>query len=296
MFPLNLMAIFARVAEAGSFTLAAEQLQLPKSTVSQRVAELEAILQIRLLQRTTRKLSLTEAGKTYLHYCQAMLEQVEAGNAALSLMRDQPAGSLRITSPEASAILLLPPLLADFEQRYPEVRVQLIASDEPLDLIAEGIDLAIRTGKLDDSSYVSRKIGSVRRQLVAAPAYLQAHGQPASPAELSRHRLLRHLSAPIWYLQQDQGSQPLVLPDRASSSNSLLSLCQLAIHGRGIAMLPAFVCRQALQQQQLAEVLPDVPVRPSDYYMIYPSRSHPSAALVALIQHLQGSTLAAQIA
>jgi len=296
MLKLNLMAIFARVAEAGSFTQAALQLNLPKSTVSQRVAELEDLLRIRLLHRTTRKLSLTEAGKTYLAYCLSMLEQVEAGDAAISLLRDTPSGTLRMTSPEATALILLPAILSEFQQAHPHVQLQLIASDSHLDLVAEGIDLAIRTGKLDDSSFVSRKIGEVRRCLVASPAYLSHYGNPASIGELTHHRLLQHQSAPQWRFHNDEQSASVELPASSHTSNSLLYLRQLAIHNQGIAMLPAFACRDALKRHELVEVLPSMALRTSDYYMIYPSRSHPSAAQVALIQHLQQSRLEQLIA
>lgn len=170
MLKLDLMAIFAHVAQSGSFTAAALQLGLPKSTVSQRVAELEERLGLRLLHRSTRKLSLTEAGRIYLEHCQAMLDEAGAADAAVSILRDAPAGVLRITAPEASGLKLMPPLLAAFKRAYPQVEVQLTVTDAHLDLVAERIDVALRTGQLRDSSFISRRIGQVRRVLVAAPS------------------------------------------------------------------------------------------------------------------------------
>ncbi|QDQ29327.1 LysR family transcriptional regulator [Chitinimonas arctica] len=286
------MAIFAQVADSGSFTAAARLLELPKSTVSQRVAELEAMLGLRLLQRTTRKLNLTEAGQTYLSHCQAMLLAAQAADAAVSRLRDAPAGVLRLTAPEASGIKLLPAMLAAFRQAHPLVEVHCQVTDAHLDLVGERIDLAFRTGRLEDSSFVSRRIGSVGRVLVASPPYLAARGEPHAPQDLLRHACLRHHSAPQWRL----GEETITLPSGGQGSNSLLYLLQAALLGGGIAMLPAFLCREEMAAGQLLRVLTGYPPPPNDYYAVYPSRSHPTAALSALLDFVLGYDLAGRLA
>uniref|UniRef100_UPI0035B495E3 LysR family transcriptional regulator n=1 Tax=Chitinimonas sp. TaxID=1934313 RepID=UPI0035B495E3 len=267
---LDQMAIFAQVCEAGSFTAAAALLHLPKSTVSQRVAELEDALGIRLLQRSTRRLSLTEAGQIYLGHCKMMLDAANAADAAVSRLRDSPSGSLRLTVPEATGICLMPDLLCAFRLRYPQVTVHCEVSDARLDLLGERIDLAFRTGKLDDSSYVSRRIGQVRRVLVASPGYLALRGTPASSADLLAHNCLVHSAATQWRLQTGPVSETIT-PAGGFSSNSLLSLLNIALRDGGIAMLPAFLCRTQLASGSLREVLPEQAPAMGDYYAIYPS-------------------------
>ncbi|MDK2122434.1 LysR family transcriptional regulator [Parachitinimonas caeni] len=296
LLKLDQMAIFATVVECGSFTAAATQLGLPKSTVSQRLAELEQSIDLRLLQRSTRKLSLTEAGQVYLTHCQAMLEAARTADAAISQLRDAPAGALRITSPEASGLTLIPPMLAAFRKEFPQISVHSIVTDTHLDLIGDRIDLAFRTGRLHDSSFVSRKIGQVRRVLVAAPAYLAERGQPEEPADLAQHQCLLHSSLSQWMLTSEAGSTLFTPPASNLSSNSLCHLRQAAVAGAGIAMLPAFLCRQELTSGQLQVVLRHRPPVPTDYYAIYPSRSQLSAALTALLQFIEDYGLAGRLA
>lgn len=293
---LDAMALFALVAREGSFTAAARVSGLPKSTVSQRVAELENGLGVRLLHRSTRRLTLSEAGQVYLQHCSVMLDAANAADAALSRLRDAPAGTLRITAPEASGTLLLPALLAVFNQRHPAVTVECIISDAQLDLIAERIDLALRTGQLADSSFVSRRIGPVSRVLVASPGYLAQAGWPQTPAELDSHRLLMHGVLPQWPLQQ-AGDVVQVSASRASlRANNLNTLRQLALAGAGIALLPRFMVRQALAEGSLHCLLPGNPPPDNHYYAVYPSRSHRPAALTALLDFIEEYDLAALLA
>lgn len=293
---LDAMALFALVAREGSFTAAARVSGLPKSTVSQRVAELENLLGVRLLHRSTRRLTLSEAGQVYLQHCQVMLDAASAADAALSRLRDAPAGTLRITAPEASGTLLLPGLLAAFQQRHPAVTVECVISDAQLDLIAERIDLALRTGQLADSSFVSRRIGPVGRVLVAAPAYLAREGWPQAPDELAGHRLLMHGVLPQWPLQQAGDVIRVDASHARLRANNLNTLRQLAIAGAGIALLPRFMVRDALADGSLQRLLPDHPPPDNHYYAVYPSRSHRPAALTALLDFIDEYGLAAQLA
>jgi DNA-binding transcriptional LysR family regulator len=292
---LDAMALFVQVAHAGSFTAAATATGLPKSTVSQRVAELETALGVRLLHRTTRRLSLTAAGQVYLTHCETMLDAAHAADAAISRLRDEPAGNLRLTAPEASGILLLPPLLAAFHARYPAVTIDCVITDAHLDLVAERIDLALRTGQLGDSTFVSRRVGTVRRVLVAAPAYLQQHGTPAHPADLARHQLLLHDVLQQWPLHSEGKVVQVPATGALLRANNLNTLRGLAVAGAGIALLPWFMVRDALDAGSVQLVLPEHPPTDNSYYVVYPGRSHRPAALSALLEFIDEFGLASYL-
>jgi DNA-binding transcriptional LysR family regulator len=275
---LELMGLFATVVEQGSFTRAAELLGMPKSSVSQKISRLESQLGVRLLQRTTRRLSLTPQGELYVEHCQGLLTLARSANLAMARLRSAPAGRVRITAPEATGTLLLGKILAEFRVLYPEVVLELTLSDEQEDLVGEGYDLALRAAPLKDSSLICRRIGQVARHLVAAPAYLAAHGMPQQLSELGRYACLVHSAMPVWPLQEGGWR-----PQGACVSNSLLALREMAIHDGGIALLPHHVCAGDLAAGRLQKVLPDQPIPANPFYLIYPSREHLAPALRALM-------------
>lgn len=275
---LELMGLFATVVEQGSFTGAAELLGMPKSSVSQKISRLESQLGVRLLQRTTRRLSLTPQGEVYVEQCRALLALARSANLAMARLRAAPAGRVRITAPEATGTLLLGRILAEFRALYPEVVLELTLCDEQLDLVGEGYDLALRAAPLKDSSLICRRIGQVPRHLVAAPAYLAAHGMPQQLSELGRYACLVHTSLPVWPLQEGGWR-----PQGACISNSLLALRELAINEGGIALLPHHVCEGDLESGRLQKVLPELAVPPNPFYLIYPSREHLAPALRSLM-------------
>ncbi|WP_303847268.1 LysR family transcriptional regulator [Aeromonas sobria] len=275
---LELMGLFATVVEQGSFTRAAELLGMPKSSVSQKISRLEAQLGVRLLQRTTRKLSLTPQGELYVEHCQGLLVLARSANLAMARLRSAPAGRVRITAPEATGTLLLGKILAEFRALYPEVVLELTLSDEQEDLVGEGYDLALRAAPLKDSSLICRRIGQVARHLVAAPAYLAAHGMPQQLSELGRYACLVHSAMPVWPLQEGGWR-----PQGACVSNSLLALREMALHDGGIALLPHHVCAGDLVAGRLQKVLPDQPIPANPFYLIYPSREHLAPALRTLM-------------
>ncbi|WAG10261.1 LysR family transcriptional regulator [Aeromonas dhakensis] len=275
---LELMGLFATVVEQGSFTGAAELLGMPKSSVSQKISRLESQLGVRLLQRTTRRLSLTPQGEVYVEQCRALLALARSANLAMARLRAAPAGRVRITAPEATGTLLLGRILAEFRALYPEVVLELTLCDEQLDLVGEGYDLALRAAPLKDSSLICRRIGQVPRYLVAAPAYLAAHGMPQQLSELGRYACLVHTSLPVWPLQEGGWR-----PQGACISNSLLALRELAINEGGIALLPHHVCEGDLASGRLQKVLPELTVPPNPFYLIYPSREHLAPALRSLM-------------
>ncbi|HDZ8928824.1 LysR family transcriptional regulator [Aeromonas dhakensis] len=275
---LELMGLFATVVEQGSFTGAAELLGMPKSSVSQKISRLESQLGVRLLQRTTRRLSLTPQGEVYVEQCRALLALARSANLAMARLRAAPAGRVRITAPEATGTLLLGRILAEFRALYPEVVLELTLCDEQLDLVGEGYDLALRAAPLKDSSLICRRIGQVPRHLVAAPAYLAAHGMPQQLSELGRYACLVHTSLPVWPLQEGGWR-----PQGACISNSLLALRELSINEGGIALLPHHVCEGDLASGRLQKVLPELAVPPNPFYLIYPSREHLAPALRSLM-------------
>lgn len=275
---LELMGLFATVVEQGSFTRAAELLGMPKSSVSQKISRLESQLGVRLLQRTTRRLSLTPQGEIYVEHCRGLLTLARSANLAMARLRSAPAGRVRITAPEATGTLLLGPILAEFRALYPEVVLELTLSDEQLDLVGEGYDLALRAAPLKDSSLICRRIGEVARYLVASPGYLARHGMPQRLAELAHHVCLVHTALPVWSLQEGGWR-----PQGACASNSLLALRELALHDGGIALLPQHVCESGLASGKLQKILPMIPIPTNPFYLIYPSREHLAPALRSLM-------------
>src|SRR4051794_6644985 len=176
---LNEMLVFTRVVQAGSFTAGAAALGMPKSSVSRKVSELEERLKARLLQRTTRKLSLTDVGRIYYEHCARIVSEVEDAERAVNSLQETPRGLLRVTAPTNFAFL--GPIVSDYLKRYPEVRVDLFCTGRTVDLVEERFDVAIRAGALADSSLIARSLGSAKWLLVATPAYLKKRGRPKSP-------------------------------------------------------------------------------------------------------------------
>ncbi|HUH02971.1 MAG TPA: LysR family transcriptional regulator, partial [Kofleriaceae bacterium] len=181
---LNEILIFTRVVQAGSFTGAARSLEMPKSTVSRKVSELEERLGARLLQRTTRKLSLTDVGRTYFEHAARVVAEVEEAEQAVTRMQEAPRGLLRVTTPLNFGYL--GPMVASFLDRYPEVQVEIVCADRVVDLVHEGFDVAVRAGELGDSTSIARNLGALESFVIASPAFLARHGAPEQPRDLER--------------------------------------------------------------------------------------------------------------
>ncbi|MFY2764452.1 LysR substrate-binding domain-containing protein [Arenimonas sp. MALMAid1274] len=202
---LNDTLIFAKVVEQGSFTAAAKQLGLPKTTVSRKVQELEERLGAQLLNRTTRKLGLTEAGAVYHDHSARIARELEEAESAVNQLQGGPRGWLRVSAPYSIGVMWIAPLLGEFHQRYPEVRIDLHLGSEKVDLIASDIDVALRIGTLPDSSLVARRLDGFRTQIYASPEYIRRHGEPLHPNDLQHHRVLayaknRHGNRFLWPL------------------------------------------------------------------------------------------------
>lgn len=230
---LNDTLIFVKVVEHGSFVGAAKSLRLPKTTVSRKVQELESRLGAQLLHRTTRKLGLTEAGNVYFEHSQRIARDLNEAESAVSQLQAGPRGWLRFTAPYSIGIDKIAPLLGQFHMRHPEVRVDMLLSNEPLDLIGGEIDVALRFGNLPDSTLVARKLGTLNTQVYAGSAYIKRYGEPLHPDELQYHRTMamhkhRHGNGYAWTLDDGNGKQAfpinpiLVANDPAAWKGALL--------------------------------------------------------------------------
>jgi len=271
---LSAMAVFARVVEAGSFSRAARGLGLSKSAVSKQVARLEDRLGARLLNRTTRQLSLTEAGRAFYGGCRQMLAEAESAAAAVGHLAQAPRGTLHVNAPMSFGQQHVAPALPAFMAQYPELDVDLQLNDRTVDLVDEGFDLAVRIGELPDSTLVARRLAPLRTAVVAAPAYLDRHGRPAHPRELQAHACLLYsylASGRTWRFAGPDGvvRVPVSGPLEANNGDVLLAA---ACGGAGIARLPTFICGDALRAGRLERVLDDwVDTGDAAVYAVYPA-------------------------
>jgi DNA-binding transcriptional LysR family regulator len=284
---LNEMLVFARVAQAGSFTRAAALLGMPKSTVSRKVAELEERLKSRLLQRTTRKLSLTDVGRTYYDHCARVVAEIEDAERAVSRLHEAPRGLLRVTAPVNAAYL--GPIVSDYLKRYPEVRLDLFCTARRVDLVEEQFDLGIRAGTLADSTLIARSLGSAKWFLVATPAYLKKRGGPRTPDDLKKHDGLLFgvgIEGAGVHLEKAGASAKVSLSARLMVSDVDI-LHAIAIAGQGVALLPAFRCVEDLRARRLERVLPDWTAPATPVHVVYPSTRYLSPKVKTFVDHLQ---------
>jgi DNA-binding transcriptional LysR family regulator len=272
----NDLVLYARVVDAGSFTRAAERVGLPKSTVSRRIAALEAQLGERLLLRTTRKLSVTEFGQGVLEHAHQAAAEVDAAAAFAQHRQTQPSGRLRISMPSDFANVVLGALLTDFIARYPAIALEIDLSPRRVDLIGENFDLALRMGDLpDDASLAARRLAVFSNGLYAAPSYLQRRGAPATPEALLEHdtlRLLARSGEPIaWQLSRGAERWEGVPPSRATANAPEL-LMRLARGGAGITVLADHFAAPYVRSNELAPVLADWSLPPSLAWAVFPGR------------------------
>lgn len=287
MADLNDVLVFAAVADAGSFTSAARRLDMPKSTVSRKVSQLEERLGARLLQRTTRKLSLTDVGRIYFDHARRIADELHQGELAVSRQQESPRGLLRLTLPLDFAYLR--PIIASFLLRHPEVDIDMVCTDRVIDLVEEGFDLSIRAGSLSDSTLIARRLGTMRSHVVASPAFLARHKSPKSPADLS------HLPGILfgagtardgWLLVS--GDQRLtVTPHTRLTVNEFAMVRETALAGLGVAMIPADTIADDLKSGHLVNVLCDWSSPAIPVHALYPSTRHLPLKLKAFLEHLQ---------
>jgi len=262
------MQAFARVAESGSFSAAARQLRQSKSLVSRQVADLEANLGVRLIQRTTRSLSLTEAGLAYYDKAQRILAELEEAELAIGQLQANPRGRLRVAAPMSFSILHLAPALPDFLARYPEIDIAIEMNDRVVDLLEEGFDLALRIGRLADSRLLARKLAPMRRVIAASPDYLARFGSPQKPQDLKQHRCLCYSNRGVAEEWRFIG-QSVEVKGRVHANNGDL-LREMALNGLGIVDLPIFLVEDDLRSGALMPLLEDFLKQDGGLHAVYP--------------------------
>lgn len=282
------MAVFARVVETKSFTEAARRLGMSKAAVSKQVSKLEERLGARLLNRTTRRLSLTEVGAAFYERCARIVAEAEDAELAVSRLNATPRGTLKIEAPVNFGMQYLAPLLPPFMLKHPELRVEMSFNDSFIDLIEEGCDLAVRIGQLPDSSLVARKLAETKSVICAAPAYWDRHGRPSDPAALAMHDCFAYsylATGNEWRLQGPGGAVAVRVTGSLAANNGDV-LRQAAVAGLGVVAMPVFMVCDDLRSGRLEPVLCDWEPATRGIYAVYPHNRHLSAKVRAFIDHL----------
>jgi DNA-binding transcriptional LysR family regulator len=288
---LNDILVFTKVVETRSFTGAAEQLGLPKSTVSRRLAQLEERLGVRLVQRTTRKLALTDIGQAYYERCSRIVADVAAAEQLVTDMQATPRGRVRITAPVDISTRYLGRICAAFVATNPDVTVELEASDRIVDLIEEGFDVALRFGALPESTLIARRLCRIDSLLVATPAYLARRGTPAAIEELDDHERVLFTPSPrvqSWTLVQGEATYEFGRPARFASNN-IGAVHEAVLAGAGISVMTEFMVADDLAEGRLVPVLPAWRNRSVDAHAVYPARQNLPPRLTLFLDHLAKS-------
>ena len=288
MDTLTAMSVFAAVVENNSLAGAARAKNISPSVVSKQLAALEDRLGVRLLNRTTRRISLTEVGSAYYDRCKRILADVDEAEVAVSQSHAAPRGRLKITAPTTFAHRHVAPHLPSFIARFPDVEVQLLVNDRIVDLVDEGIDLAIRISVLKDSSLIARKLANNVRSIVAAPEYLARHGRPHVPDELTQHTLLTYPPGNQindWHFMVG-GTETVIRAKGAIMTSNGDSILKAVQAGGGLAMLPSFMTGEHIKSGRLIEVLSEFVREDVPIYAVYPSSRHLSPKVRAFVDFL----------
>ena len=289
MDSVNAMIVFARVVEANGFSAAARRLGLSKSAVSKHVSALEDRLGARLLNRTTRRISPTEIGQALFERCQRIAAEVEEAELAVTRLSTAPRGRLRVNTSMSFGHIFLAPALPAFQERYPEVTVDLTLNDRIVDVVEEGYDLAVRIARLADSSLIARKLAVARRIIAASPAYLARAGRPARPEDLPAHNCLTYSYAArpgVWRVGDADGTVHEVSVAGSLHTNNGDALRAAALAGLGITELPTFLVGDDVAAGRLIHLFPHYLDSFGGIYAVYPHNRHLSAKVRALVDFL----------
>ena len=291
MADLTGIAVFTSVANLGGFTAAAKALGLSKSTVSKQIAKLEERLGARLFNRTTRRLSLTEIGAAYFERCRRIVEEAEEAELAVTQLHSEPVGRLRINAPLSFGLMHVAPLIPDFMARHPALEVAIDVNDRRVDLIEEGIDVAIRVGELADSTLVARRLAPCRFAVVASPDYWNRHGRPSHPTDLADHNCLiytlRERPNQTRFLDPVAPETPISITVSGTlNANNGDLLMTAALADRGVYISPTFFCGEHLVAGRLEAVLADYPVPVTGIHAMWPPNRHLSAKVRAFVEML----------
>ena len=288
MDKLNAISVFCKVIETQSFTQAANQQNISVAMASKLVSQLEEHLKTRLLQRTTRKIVPTEAGMLYYQRCQSILLDLSEADSSISNMATSLQGNLLISVPRDFGLLYISPNLPKFIELHPNLHVEIEFEDKRVDLVAEGYDLALRIGYMQDSSLVARKISSSPMHFVASPSYLEARGTPLTPDDLEYHQGLLYkssLNQVHWQSTKANQIQRYKIQSKVVSNNGM-ALLEMTKAGLGISNSPSFFVKEALASGELVEILSEYKQKPLDIYVVYPNRRHLPAKVRAFIEFL----------
>lgn len=285
------ISVFVKVVESGSFSGAAKLLGMPKTTVSAKVANLEKRLGVSLIQRTTRRLYVTEAGQNYFRHCAAAIKEIELGESSLIASRDRPSGTIRITAPIDIGHSLLPRIVSEYIRRYPEVKVELKVTNRVVDLIGEGVDLAIRVGALKDSTLVARKYFEVNFGFCATPEFVAKFGVPNVPSELADFQVFMHPLMRLKPIELSDGkSTETIVTQARISADEIETIKELTLLNLGIGWLPAFLVEKEIAAKTLIRVLPRWKVSTQgNYYFVYPGHRYSSPSVKAFIELAMGT-------
>ena len=282
------MHIFTHVAEASGFTAASTRLGLSRAAVSKHIAQLEAHLGGQLLQRTTRRVSLTEIGQAYYQRCKQILEDIDDAECLVTGLNSEPRGTLRLNVPMTFGIKQIAPLMNRLISQFPQLSIDLSLNDRLVDVVDEGYDLVIRIAALKESNLVARRLAPSRHILCAAPGYLDQHGRPENADDLTRHPCLRYTytsNSNEWRLLKDRVEHRVRIKGPLLVNNGD-ALCTAAEHGAGITLLPTFIAGDSIRNGKLEVVLPDYDCPELGIFAVYSSRRHQSAKVRALIDFL----------
>lgn len=289
MEPLADIAVFVRVVDSGSFTAAAARLDLSKSVVSKHVTRLEEQLGARLLNRTTRRLSLTEAGRLLYERSRKGLAEIEEATFEVSRLQEAPRGALMINAPMSFGILHLAPALPEFLRRYPELTVDMSLDDRQVNVIEEGFDVSVRIAELPDSSLVARRIAPCRHVIVAAPSYLARHGTPQTPEDLRHHNIVTYRyqeSALEWHFRGPDAKTTSVAVSGSLAMNNSLALRAALLEGVGITRTPTFVVGQDIREGRLVALLREYEPPELTIFLVYAQRRHQSPKVRAFVDFI----------
>lgn len=269
---LNDMMLFIALIDAGSFTLAAERLNIPKANLSRKISRLEQRLGVTLLERTTRSQKVTEAGKLYLTHCRRIHQEVDLAEASIAQILDKVEGHLRISTSVGLGHEILKPVLGQFMHQYPDINLQLDLLNRRVDLIEEGFDLVIRIGTLEDSRLIAKHIGSITRKIYVSPDYLSQHGDIKSIEELKQFDFLVMSSAQSnsrFILESEKQQNEFKITPKMLVDDFMM-LKQMTIEGLGVAIIPNYMCQKELENGQLVQILPMWGLPDVDVYSLYP--------------------------
>lgn len=283
---LNQTLYFVTVVESGSFTKAAERLGVPKSTLSRNIQALEASINLRLLNRSTRKLSLTKAGETYFQNCSPVIQKLQKAHGQILDYQQNIQGRLRVTMPAEVGLGFLADILPGFMNLYPQIELEIDFSTQNHNLVESGFDLAIRIGQqLEDSSYIAKRIASPTIGLYASPDYLEQNPEIKELADLEHHSHIL-IGANGGNLRLES-QEPIIRERSQLLTNSMTFNKSISIQGMGIVVLPKVLCQHEVQTGQLIQVLPEISIQRPNMYAVYPSRNHPGKALTTFLNFIE---------